>query len=540
MTRTPGYEAEAFGLTPEGTTSGQHTLTEGFCSASAHASALSAQLEGGGAWSGGGREREALRPGFGAEPQGGNQVRAGERVTPPAKSHVSSDSGPIHAQSRVLAARVTDGPPNAIGLRENVGSRTHETRALAWRVDWLTVAYQVDIPAELDDEFDERQAVCALARVAELKVGPFTFSLARSRSIDRFHFENHDCRVLYDRHASDGWNVEVVLRATFLATHTLCESLALSTEIARALGRLKASRLRRVDLAADYVGFPLERCDADNLVTTRSKVTGFLTGDKDVSGNDFGQDLLEHQAADRTVTGLTVAPGNPIMVRIYDKTAEVSLPGREEKRAIEEELWRRAGRTSGEQVTRVEVQLRGAALDDFKLRDPVELQGKMDGVWQYCVGRWARLVVPTSTRRSRCGLDPRWQAVVATVFSRPSAPATRRRTRGGATALHALGTSISRLGATGNLPRAVVGDEMEFVNAMSPAELEIWLKHTLDEIGKRQAVDGFEQLVLLRGAHDAALWLAVKINARRARFWSADDLCEEFIDFAEEEGGIDG
>src|SRR6185436_5441288 len=135
--------------------------------------------------------------------------------------------------------------------------------------DWLTVAYQVDIPAELDDEFDERQAVCALARVAELKVGPFTFALARSRSINRFQLENHDCRVLYERHASDGWNVEVVLRATFLATHTLCESLALSTEIARALGRLVASRLRRTDLAADYVGFPLERGDADNLATTR-------------------------------------------------------------------------------------------------------------------------------------------------------------------------------------------------------------------------------------------------------------------------------
>jgi hypothetical protein len=412
-------------------------------------------------------------------------------------------------------------------------ARSHATRVLVWRVDWLTVAHQVDVPAEVNDEFDERQAVCALARVAELKLGPFSFSLARSRSIDRFQLENHDCRVLYDRHASEGWNVEVIPRAIFLATHTLDESLALSTEIARELGRLKASRLRRFDLAADYVGFPLERRDAENLATTRSKVTGFLTHAKDVGRSDHGENLLEHQAADRTVTGLTVAPGNPILVRIYDKTTEVSLPGREEKRTIEEELWRRAGWTSGEQVTRVEAQVRGEALDDFDLRSPFDLEGKMDGVWQYCMA-WVRLVVPTTTRRSRCELDPRWQAVAATVFSQPSAPATRIRTRGGATALHALGTSISRLGATGKLPRAVQGDETEFIDAMSPAELENWLKYTLDEIGKRQAVDGFEQLVLLRGAHDAALWLAVKINARRARFWSADDLCEAFIDFAEQ------
>jgi hypothetical protein len=78
------YEAEAFGLTPEGTTSGQHTLTEGFCSASFSASAPSNQPERSGAWSGGGRERVALRPGFGAEPQGRCQLAAGGRITSPA------------------------------------------------------------------------------------------------------------------------------------------------------------------------------------------------------------------------------------------------------------------------------------------------------------------------------------------------------------------------------------------------------------------------------------------------------------------------
>jgi hypothetical protein len=533
-------EAKALGLTPEGATPGQHTLTEGFCSACPPASGCVCPAREKRSWSGGGRERVALRPGFGAEPQGRNQVDAGERVTPPAKSHFSSGLGQKPAEKLARRSNSTDRPPNATARRENVGhSQARETRLLACRLDALTVAHHVDVAPGVDVEFDKRQVMCALARVAELTLGPFTFSLARSRSIGRFHLENHDCRVLYDRQGPEGWNVEVVLRAIFLATHTLDQSLALSTEIARELGRLGASRLRRFDLAADYMDFPLERCDADNLATTRAKMKGFLTDIKGVSGGELGQDLLEHQDADRRVTGLTVAPGNAIMVRIYDKTKEVSLPGREEKRAIEEELWKRAGWTGEAGVTRVEVQVRSEALDDFQLRDPRDLQAKMDSIWQYCVSRWVRMVVSTSRRRSRCALDPRWGAVVATVFDHPSEPAVRRRTRGGATAQHALGTVISRLGATGSLPNVVQGDEREFVDAMTPNQREIWLKQTLDEIAGRQSTDAFKQLVLRHGAHDAAVWLAVKLGSGRARFWSVDDeLWEGFSGLDEGDGGL--
>jgi hypothetical protein len=103
VSTTRRYEAEALGVTPKGTTPGQHTLTEGFCSASGRASATSAQLEGGGAWSGGGRERGALRPGFGAEPQGQQQgaqrLPAGGRVTPPANDVGSSERGQGRAKS---------------------------------------------------------------------------------------------------------------------------------------------------------------------------------------------------------------------------------------------------------------------------------------------------------------------------------------------------------------------------------------------------------------------------------------------------------
>ncbi len=79
MSSNSAYEAEALGVTSEGATPGRHTLTEGFCPASGSPELPpEAQLEGGGDRFGGGRERAALRPGFGAEPQGREQPAAGE------------------------------------------------------------------------------------------------------------------------------------------------------------------------------------------------------------------------------------------------------------------------------------------------------------------------------------------------------------------------------------------------------------------------------------------------------------------------------
>lgn len=532
MKRRGAYEAKALGVTPEGTTPGQRSLTEGFRSASR--GCAQDQLEGGDVWSGGGLERVALRPGFGAEPQqrqqGAQRLPAGGRVTPPANSQGDKERG--RKGSKADAAELAS--PRASGGAIEVDACI--PRLVACRVDALTIAYQVDVPSAVRDEFDERQAIGANARDVELRLGPFRFSLARARAKDRFVFENHDCYVLHDREATGGWNIEVVLRAVFLATHTLERCIALSDEIARAVGDVRASRLRRFDLAADYVGFPLRRADAERLATKRAKVKGFLTEAKDLDEIEHGREMLEHLSASCEVTGITVAPGNDVMARIYDKTAELAIPGKEEKRAIEEELWTRSGWQPGERVTRVEFQLRGEMLASLKLRNPEDLSSRVDSVWQYCVTRWLRMVVPTRTRRWRCPLDERWRVVVATVFYHPDEPATRRRVRGGATAEQALGTAMSRLGAIGKLPRTPGVDEQALVDAMSPGEQELWLRAMVECIFAAQAGDAYEQLIMKHGGREGALRMIVRLKEKRARFWSADDLTDGFIDGPELDG----
>ncbi len=399
---------------------------------------------------------------------------------------------------------------------------------IARRVDALKLNYQVKAGSAVDDEFDERQSLADTAGHAELRLGRFGFLMKRGRSNDRFYFENQDVRCLYDRKPRGRCNLELIPRATFLATHPLASALSLLNEVAEAVGTVSQEHLGRIDLAADFVGFPLHRDDIDNLVTSRARTDGFLVSGKDVEPG--GDRLTQHLDAGRSVSGISVAPGNPLMARIYDKTAELKLAGREDKRSIEQQIWSTGGWAPGQQVTRVEGQFRSETLREMKLRCPVDVGARLDGAWQYLVSRWMRLVRPTRKRRVECPLDPRWKAVQAVVFQHPSAPATRTRTRGGATASQALGMVIARQGAIGDLPNAVVGEERAFVASMSSDAQEQWLRSTLDKVFAGQAKDSSRDLILTYGLQEAALRLAIKVNAMRAKYFSVDDLFDDIAD----------
>lgn len=134
------YETEALGVTSEGTTPGRHTSIEGFClalslgsparlrpglgraiayafrgSRGAHYSSRHLRVLGDRASTreaepvGGGRERAALCPGFGAEPHCRRRRQAGERVSPPAKDVYSPDYGQIRRPNPIRVSGVAHG-----------------------------------------------------------------------------------------------------------------------------------------------------------------------------------------------------------------------------------------------------------------------------------------------------------------------------------------------------------------------------------------------------------------------------------------------
>jgi hypothetical protein len=411
------------------------------------------------------------------------------------------------------------------------------TRLLARRVDAFVIAYRVELFPAFADELCERQSLADLGGGAELILsGGIALALGPSRRQDFFAFQNADVRGAVDLRAPGGWTLEVVLRATFLATHNLAEALAVAERVARGFGAPHERRMRRFDLAADFTGWPLRRDDAERF-STRAGKSSFFVDRKDL---DEAEALLvkprirEFARNGVGVTGLAFASGNDLSARLYAKSFELGLPGREVKRAIEHDLWR-AGGWRGEDVTRLEFQHRGTFLDEIKLRDPADLSQRLDAIWAYDTTRFLRMRMPrTASRLERCEEDPRWLAARC-AFRHDVSPITRTRAlRGGARAAQVVGATLSHSAAAGKLERvppekrrAHGDDPRDWLDeALETHDLrarlfEAVLSRTAPAI-ERASAEYTDQLLQRRGA-DALTAFGERVNGLNARFWSIDD-----------------
>jgi hypothetical protein len=301
-------EAEVLGLTTEEAPSGQHTLTEDLCPAAQQ------RFEGGGACVGGGPASAASVRDQGPRPSsGGERERDGVfsqegkgAASPVSLAAKSQPPTRNHQTSEIPASGGTSGPS---GSSTPPPKTTNRTRSLACRVDALVVAFKVAVDPAVNDELDERQSLADLAGAAEVKAGTARFAVKRSRSRDSFVLENGDVRFVVDRRARGGWNIEVTTRAVYLATHPLPEAIAMPRRLAASFGAVDEARLRRFDLAGDFVSFALGAGDIERLQTTRSKAEQFVVQDKDVAevGTPLGRALREYRDAALRVTGFAVS-----------------------------------------------------------------------------------------------------------------------------------------------------------------------------------------------------------------------------------------
>lgn len=212
--------------------------------------------------------------------------------------------------------------------------------------------------------------------------------------------------------------------------------------------------------------------------------------------------MTTHEAGkpgERRVCGLSIGYGGATVARIYNKVLELSLAGRERKRALEYAQWRDRGWDEEAPVTRVEFQLKSGALKEFGLRDPEavretvvdETTGKARGqtiayradgrpmtlserlpwLWSTML-RWVRLVVPDPTQRHACRLETQWRWRFLEVVTLGALPPLKRcRVRGKASEAQALGVALGNAAKAGELdavPWAV--DERWEEPAMYPRE----------------------------------------------------------------------
>lgn len=481
----------------------------------------------------------------------GDEGSGGGGVTPPSWHHLpNQDQEPELPNPVGIVESFGIGPASGPGAPQQTGNRKHgvfggyppgttngEARLLARRVDALVLGYRVHLFPALVDELGERQAFADLAGGAELKLASgIVVALGRSRRHSFHAFQNADARGAVDLLAPGGWILEVILRAVFLATHPLREALEVAERVAAGFGEVVERRLRRFDLCADFVGWPLRRDDAERF-STRAGKASFFVDSKDV---DEVESLLvkpairEFSRAGVGVTGLAFASGNELSARIYAKSFELGLAGREAKREIEHALWR-ANAWQGEDVTRLEFQHRGGFLDEIKLRGPHALEANLDAVWAYDTQRFLRMkVLGSASRLERCSDDPRWLAA-RTAFEHEVSPIARTRAlRGGASAAQVVGATLSHSAAAGTLERApqrndtAPGDDLGRALDEALEALDVRAR-LLDEVLRRtapanaRASEEFVDRLLLRSGPEALKIFYERVNGLTARFWSVDD-----------------
>jgi hypothetical protein len=397
-------------------------------------------------------------------------------------------------------------------------------RSVGFSIDWLTVAFKVRLYASVRSSLDERLTLAEGNHGGvEWQVGGLRFLLRPTKNPRTFRFENADVRGMYQHDAPEGWTLELAVQWLYRAKHSLPEIDATLRRVASSFGMVIENRVRRVDLAADWQGFPLGADDGRKMIGARK-------------GRSVDYVQLEAERrywTEERLTGVTVCEGNPIMLRIYSKSLELSRPGRHHKREPMHDLWTREG-WDGSEVTRTEFQLSREALDQLTMRDLGGLEERLDPAWQYCTQKWVRLIVPgTHSRRKNCDLAPRWQAMQRLVFNHTTVPATRVYKRKGATPDMVLGNGMSLLASRGSLERVPevysletgeLLDEYQGALVLDEATAQHRLRNRIRVHQLREGAEIFQHYLEKHGgAREALGRYNVKQNAAVARAASIDD-----------------
>jgi hypothetical protein len=434
---------------------------------------------------------------------------SGGRVTPPA---LGNPSGPVLKDCSVAEPDLPIDESGKVAEPEQSFGRV--AKCVGARVDALYLAFQVDVDDLVAGElFDPKLK----GKRCWTTPSGLALCVRNTKSPDVLMLENADLRGRLDVDDSTGFGLELIARATYLATEQLCNVLATLVRLAEDLGKVRGFRVRRLDLAGDFADWPLEGIALDAWLAQRR--AGIV---------DYAEVPVEmhHQAA--RLTGFTVGK-SALRMRVYDKRQELRFRADAEKTETEERRWKAAGWDGMSTITRIEFQLRGVAMDQLELRDATELERRIDPVWQYLTREWVRLAVPrTATQRKNWKLDPRWLAVRDVQFLHKACPAERKRCRGGARIRYTRGCLLSAVVARVDPGPAIrpKPPETKVLGDAHPGQQDAILRairandRRLVEFFLQEAVD---DRVREWGTDEAYNRQVVELDAARARFWSIRD-----------------
>jgi len=266
-------------------------------------------------------------------------------------------------------------------------------RVVASGVDALYLSGMVDeLPGELVGRLE-------LAREqARKEDSPVEFRLGgapvvmHSGPFGRYRFRlEHENALIGFTESGNLPAVRVQFRAKFLHAVGVDLALAWLYLVMEGAGLEAVWQVSRVDLFADIQGWPLTAEDRRAFVARADQRITREEGE-DLTGLGWG------------------ARGGAVVNRIYDKTREIGVSGRD----YWPDVWSKSvDYAATDQVERVEFEITREFLRERRLHSPEDVMRARRTVWEYLTGEWLSLRSPTGadSNRSRWPVSPAWLVV---------------------------------------------------------------------------------------------------------------------------------
>lgn len=167
------------------------------------------------------------------------------------------------------------------------------------------------------------------------------------------------------------------------------ELLALLPEFGDLTGPALVSR---IDLAADFVSsYVMDSWPRTAWVTRATEIHSY--------------------AKDQVFTGWTIGMGGIISARLYNKIQEIIHSGK----AWVINTWLPGAWTPGEDVWRLEFELKRDFLKEKRLSTLESVLDNLNGLWSYITTEWLRLTVPNESdaTRTRWPIHPLWEVLAS-------------------------------------------------------------------------------------------------------------------------------
>lgn len=274
-------------------------------------------------------------------------------------------------------------------------------------IDWLSGT----VRETLSDE-----QLSGLLRILEGHSEPFeTDYLFMGRRL----YASSAGNVVFKLHCKDWFDFSVLFKPSGPVAQCTVYSEPLWTNVHQAIEEMQlfcdniygapvAVLAGRVDMCTDVVGFELDAMSADDVIRRRVFVSRF-------------RDVKLHAPSARLETLYLGSRSGAVMLRMYDKTAEVMKTGKRYYEAV----WSSSGWSGYEQrITRIEFELKRAFWRGWQMlgNKPVEtiwdMLEALNGVWQYLTVQHTRMVVydASETNVSRLPSHALWSLISSVVF----------------------------------------------------------------------------------------------------------------------------